>query len=60
MCGIVGIRRFDDKPVEEQLLRQMAAQLHHRGPDGDGFRIINGDICFGHTRRSTSRVHPSR
>ncbi|MFT4842998.1 MAG: asparagine synthase (glutamine-hydrolyzing), partial [Candidatus Azotimanducaceae bacterium] len=52
MCGIVGIRRFDGKPVDEHLLRQMAAQLHHRGPDGDGFRVIGGDLGFGHTRLS--------
>lgn len=38
MCGIVGIRRFDGRPIDEALLRAMAAQLHHRGPDGDGFR----------------------
>lgn len=51
MCGIVGIRRFDGQPVDEQLLRRMAQQLVHRGPDGDGFRII-GDVGFGHTRLS--------
>ena len=52
MCGIVGIRRFDGRPVDEQLLRRMAAQLHHRGPDGDGFQVIGGDVGFGHTRLS--------
>lgn len=52
MCGIVGIRRFDGKPVDEQLLRRMAAQLHHRGPDGDGFHVIGTDVGFGHTRLS--------
>ncbi len=51
MCGIVGIRRFDGRPVDEALLRAMAAQLHHRGPDGDGFRIWR-DTGFGHTRLS--------
>jgi asparagine synthase (glutamine-hydrolysing) len=51
MCGIVGIRRFDGRPVDEALLRAMAARLHHRGPDGDGFRIWK-DIGFGHTRLS--------
>jgi asparagine synthase (glutamine-hydrolysing) len=51
MCGIVGIRRFDGRPVEEGLLRAMAAQLHHRGPDGDGFEVY-GDVGFGHTRLS--------
>lgn len=51
MCGIVGIRRFDGRPVEEGLLRAMAARLHHRGPDGDGFRVF-GSTGFGHTRLS--------
>lgn len=51
MCGIVGIRRFDGKPVDEALLRAMAKQLHHRGPDGDGFRVWR-DVGFGHTRLS--------
>ncbi len=51
MCGIVGIRRFDGRPVDEALLRAMAAQLQHRGPDGDGFRIFR-EVGFGHTRLS--------
>ena len=51
MCGIVGIRRFDGRPVDQALLRVMAAQLQHRGPDGDGFRIVR-DVGFGHTRLS--------
>lgn len=51
MCGIVGIRRFDGRPVDEALLRAMAAQLAHRGPDGDGFRVFR-DVGFGHTRLS--------
>lgn len=51
MCGIVGIRRFDGRPVDEGLLRAMAARLRHRGPDGDGFRIVR-DVGFGHTRLS--------
>ncbi|MFO1076267.1 MAG: asparagine synthase (glutamine-hydrolyzing) [Planctomycetota bacterium] len=53
MCGIVGIRRFDGAPVDEALLRAMASQLHHRGPDGDGFaRYAGGSVGFGHTRLS--------
>ncbi len=51
MCGIVGIRRFDGLPVDPALLRAMAAQLQHRGPDGDGFRVVR-DVGFGHTRLS--------
>jgi len=30
----------------------MAKNLHHRGPDGDGFQIIGGQVGFGHTRLS--------
>ncbi|MCA8973183.1 MAG: asparagine synthase (glutamine-hydrolyzing) [Planctomycetes bacterium] len=53
MCGIVGIRRFDGRAVDESLLRAMAAQLRHRGPDGDGFAIYaGGQVGFGHTRLS--------
>lgn len=51
MCGIVGLRRFDGGPVDAALLRAMAAQLGHRGPDGDGFAVY-GDVGFGHTRLS--------
>ena len=36
MLGIVGIRRFDGKPVDEQLLRQMAVLRHDCGAGGDG------------------------
>ncbi|MEZ6038009.1 MAG: asparagine synthase (glutamine-hydrolyzing) [Planctomycetota bacterium] len=53
MCGIVGIRRFDGRPVDEAVLRRMAAQLQHRGPDGDGFATyLGGSVGFGHTRLS--------
>ncbi|MGE3173852.1 MAG: asparagine synthase (glutamine-hydrolyzing) [Planctomycetota bacterium] len=51
MCGIVGIRRFDGRTVDEGVLRAMAAQLEHRGPDGCGFAVF-GDTGFGHTRLS--------
>jgi asparagine synthase (glutamine-hydrolysing) len=51
MCGFVGLRRFDGQRVEESDLRKMAAQLGHRGPDGDGFKVF-GDVGFGHTRLS--------
>lgn len=51
MCGIVGLRRFDGRSVEEGELRRMADTLRHRGPDGDGYRIF-GDVGFGHRRLS--------
>ena len=51
MCGIVGIRYFKGRRAEERLLRKMASQLQHRGPDGEGFLVL-GNVGFGHTRLS--------
>ena len=51
MCGIVGIYRFDGKPVGPTLLQEMALQLVHRGPDGHGI-WTNGPVGFGHRRLS--------
>lgn len=51
MCGIVGLRRLDGGTVDVGMLRAMASQLQHRGPDGDGFAVF-GDVGFGHTRLS--------
>jgi len=51
MCGILGIRYFKNRNPEEGLLRKMAAQINHRGPDGDGF-LVKGRVGFGHTRLS--------
>ena len=49
MCGIVGIRRFDGRPVEADLLRAMADRLAHRGPDDSGV-WVDGSVGFGHRR----------
>ncbi|MGH9156154.1 MAG: asparagine synthase (glutamine-hydrolyzing) [Acidimicrobiales bacterium] len=51
MCGIVGVRRFDGKPVAESLLRDMSGLLAHRGPDGEGHWAA-GSVGFGHRRLS--------
>lgn len=38
MCGIAGIVHLDGQaPVPRGALRRMAASLHHRGPDEEGF-----------------------
>src|SRR5690349_5540101 len=51
MCGIVGMRTFDGRPPDESILRQMAALLTHRGPDGEGY-LVRGDVGLGHRRLS--------
>jgi asparagine synthase (glutamine-hydrolysing) len=51
MCGIVGVLRFDGKPVDEDHLRAMRDTMFHRGPD-DGGVYINGPVGLGHRRLS--------
>lgn len=58
MCGIVGLRRFDGGVVDGGLLRQMAEQLAHRGPDGEGW-WADGSVGFGHRRLSIIDVEGS-
>src|SRR5215217_6393154 len=48
MCGIAGIHT-PGQPVEGDLLAAMVAELHHRGPDGEG-RWIDRDIGLGMRR----------
>lgn len=54
MCGITGLwSPFSGEPENQELVRQMAAQIHHRGPDGSGFHIDpEQGIAMGHTRLS--------
>jgi asparagine synthase (glutamine-hydrolysing) len=49
MCGIVGIRYFDGRIPDPLLLRVAAAQIAHRGPDGEGQLVVN-HVGFGHRR----------
>ncbi|WP_455204263.1 asparagine synthase (glutamine-hydrolyzing) [Kaarinaea lacus] len=52
MCGIAGVMHADpNKPVEPQILANMAAIQWHRGPDGFGVKTINDrGIGFSHAR----------
>ena len=49
MCGFVGIINKNKQEVNSNLLRKMAATIHHRGPDEDGI-FIDGNIGFFHKR----------
>lgn len=51
VCGIAGIRRLDGAPVDREALLQMAALLHHRGPDAMGV-WLDGPVGMAHTRLS--------
>lgn len=51
MCGISGYMTQGGEPVNERLLRAMTDEIHHRGPDGDGY-FFGGDVALGHKRLS--------
>lgn len=54
MCGIAGFIDYS-KQSDLQTLRKMSATQHHRGPDGEGFDIIETSktrIGFAHQRLS--------
>jgi asparagine synthase (glutamine-hydrolysing) len=42
VCGIAGIVRSDDAPVDRELLARMNETIRHRGPDDDGFYFSDG------------------
>jgi asparagine synthase (glutamine-hydrolysing) len=42
MCGIVGIVKNDNSPVDQSLISRMCDAIRHRGPDEDGFYFSEG------------------
>jgi len=54
MCGIAGVMHAErDKPVNRQLLANMAAIQWHRGPDGFGVQTFDDHgVGFSHARLS--------
>src|ERR1044072_405105 len=42
MCGITGIVRADEAPIDRHLLEHMNEAIRHRGPDEDGFYLNDG------------------
>jgi asparagine synthase (glutamine-hydrolysing) len=51
VCGITGIVRNDDRPIDEPLLTRMCEAIRHRGPDEDGF-YFNGPVGMAMRRLS--------
>lgn len=51
MCGILGIYRFKNEPMDEGQLRRMATRIAHRGPDGEGY-FMDNEIALVHKRLS--------
>jgi asparagine synthase (glutamine-hydrolysing) len=47
MCGIVGIWNTDGKPLDLATVRRATSALRHRGPDDEGYLLVN--TRTGHT-----------
>ena len=58
MCGIVGILRFDGRPVDERTFNAMRDVMLHRGPDDAG-TYIDGPAGIGHRRLSIVDLSPA-
>lgn len=62
MCGIAGIFHADkNRTIDQQLLVNMAAIQHHRGPDGFGVKTFDDQgVGFSHARLSIIDLNESR
>ncbi|WP_035992914.1 asparagine synthase (glutamine-hydrolyzing) [Leptolyngbya sp. KIOST-1] len=62
MCGIGGVMYADlAQPVDPQILMGMAAIQYHRGPDGFGYKVVEGrGVGFTHARLSIIDLNPER
>jgi asparagine synthase (glutamine-hydrolysing) len=49
MCGIAGIFNTNLKPCTIGEIKQMAAAIAHRGPDGEGY-FVHENVALGHKR----------
>jgi asparagine synthase (glutamine-hydrolysing) len=62
MCGIAGWLSCDGSPIEPRLLRAMTDVQAHRGPDGSGLLIDDGETLRAWTpeRGSAPPIRPPR
>lgn len=59
MCGIVGWVDFG-RGADPETVRDQARALAHRGPDDEGFRILqNGAVALGHRRLAIIDLSPA-
>ena len=57
MCGIVGIVRFDGRPVHRDEIGAMVGSIRHRGPDDDGL-LVEGGVGIGMRRLAIVDLSP--
>lgn len=46
ICGIAGVRRYADEPINWEELRILMCSLEHRGNHSTGMTLLNGDQLF--------------
>jgi len=51
MCGIAGILNFDNKPFDNNVIKNIASSIKHRGPDAEGIFVEDNCILI-HKRLS--------
>ena len=63
MCGLVGVLDFERRFAAgegEQVVKDMAAAIHYRGPDMDGYWSSADNLChLGHKRLSIIDLSPA-
>ena len=62
MCGIAGIVRFDEQPIERKQLWEFCDALGHRGPDDRGIWLGQMGRCpvgLAHTRLAVIDPSPA-
>ncbi|EKE82949.1 asparagine synthase (glutamine-hydrolyzing) [Idiomarina xiamenensis] len=62
MCGIAGVfNQQSNSPIDAQTLVNMAAIMHHRGPDGFGYQVLDEHgVGFSHARLSIIDLNEQR
>ena len=58
MCGITGIWHTDGRSVDPNTLQQMTDALRHRGPDDEGYLLVNTVLRKSHPAGG-SDTHPA-
>lgn len=58
MCGVNAILRKDGHRADVGEITRMCAAIHHRGPDGAGYALLNrARLALGHVRLSIIDLH---
>jgi asparagine synthase (glutamine-hydrolysing) len=57
MCGVAGIIRKDDGPVDRDEIERITELVAHRGPDGVGHHL-DGALALGHRRLAIFDTSP--